>query len=59
MKGSAFWDVTVPRAMTIYANTVFALLWLGFIVALIVNREWLDMAWTWMLVSGSPCSAMT
>lgn len=47
MKDSSFWSVTVPRVMSIYANLIFALLWVGFIVALVVNREWLDMAWTW------------
>jgi hypothetical protein len=48
MKGSAFWSGFVPKAMNIYATSIFALLWLGFILALIVNREWLDMAWTWV-----------
>jgi hypothetical protein len=33
--------------MNIYASLIFALLWLGFIVALIVNQEWLDIAWNW------------
>jgi hypothetical protein len=47
MKDSAFWNVTVPRAMSIYANAVFVLLWVGFVVALIVNREWLDVLWDW------------
>ena len=48
MKGSAFWDVTVPRLMSTYANAVFALLWIGFFIALIVNREWLTMLWNWV-----------
>lgn len=47
MRNSSFWDVTVPRVMSIYANAVFVLLWVGFVVALIVNREWLDMLWDW------------
>lgn len=47
MRESAFWGVTVPKLMNIYASTIFALLWIGFIVALIVNQEWLHMAWTW------------
>jgi hypothetical protein len=34
--------------MTLYANAIFALLWVGFFVALIVNREWLEIAWTWV-----------
>lgn len=48
MKGSAFWSIFVPKAMNIYATTIFALLWLGFILALVINREWLDMAWAWV-----------
>jgi len=31
--------------MSTYAIVIFAILWIGFIVALIVNREWLDMLW--------------
>ena len=47
MRSSTFWDVTVPRAMTIYANVIFVVLWVGFVIALVVNREWLDMLWNW------------
>jgi len=47
MKNSSFWDVTVPRAMSIYANVIFVVLWVGFVVALASNREWLDMLWNW------------
>ena len=47
MRASSFWDVTVPRAMTIYANVIFVVLWVGFIIALVVNREWLDVLWNW------------
>jgi hypothetical protein len=47
MKASTFWDVTVPRVMTIYANAVFVVLWVGFVIALAANREWLDAAWNW------------
>ena len=47
MKGSIFWDVTVPRVMTIYANVIFVILWVGFFIALVVNREWLDVLWNW------------
>ncbi len=52
MKDSTFWDVTVPRVMTIYANAIFLVLWVGFIVALVMNREWLDIIWNW--VQGLP-----
>jgi hypothetical protein len=48
MKDSTFWDVTVPRAMTIYANAIFVLLWVGFVIALVVDREWLDVIWDWV-----------
>ena len=47
MRDSSFWAVTVPRAMSIYANVVFMVLWVGFVIALVVNREWLDMLWNW------------
>ncbi len=47
MRDSTFWDVTVPRAMTIYANVIFVMLWVGFVIALVVNREWLDVLWNW------------
>ncbi|MCB9136172.1 MAG: hypothetical protein H6636_12145 [Anaerolineales bacterium] len=47
MRASIFWDVTVPRVMTIYANTIFLMLWVGFVIALITNREWLDMLWNY------------
>jgi hypothetical protein len=47
MKDSTFWDVTVPRAMTIYANVIFVMLWVGFVIALVVNQEWLDVLWNW------------
>jgi hypothetical protein len=47
MRNSIFWDVTVPRAMTIYANAIFVMLWVGFVVALVVNQDWLDVLWNW------------
>ena len=47
MRDSIFWDVTVPRVMTIYANVIFVVLWGGFVIALVVNREWLDVLWNW------------
>lgn len=48
MKNSSFWNITVPRVMSIYASTVFLVLWVGFAIALIVNREWLDVLWSWI-----------
>jgi hypothetical protein len=48
MKDSSFWDVTVPRVLSTYAVLICALLWVGFAIALIVNREWLDLLWNWV-----------
>ena len=48
MKESIFWAVTVPRIMSTYANVVFVVLWVGFVTALVVNREWLDVLWNWV-----------
>jgi hypothetical protein len=50
MRDSIFWDVTVPRVMTIYANAIFVMLWVGFVIALIANREWLDVIWNWVQI---------
>jgi|SaaInlStandDraft_4_1057021.scaffolds.fasta_scaffold125946_2 hypothetical protein len=47
MSDSKFWDVTVPWVMSAYASAIFLLLWVGFITALVVNREWLDIVWHW------------
>ena len=48
MDAPSFWSNTVPRAISIYAIIIFVVLWLGFAVALVVNREWLDLLWTWV-----------
>ncbi len=37
----------ISRIMTIYANLIFVVLWVGFVIALVVNREWLDEIWNW------------
>lgn len=55
MGHSSFWDITFARALTVYANAIFAILWVGFTVALIVNPEWLDTLWQW--VRGLPLIA--
>lgn len=34
--------------MTIYANMIFVVLWVGLAAALIVNQEWLDTLWSWV-----------
>ena len=48
MRDSSFWSVTVPRVLSTYAIVIFALLWVGFAVALVVDREWLDLLWNWV-----------
>ena len=48
MSDSPFWDVTVPRVLRTYAIVIFALRWVGFAAALVVNPEWLDMLWNWV-----------
>ena len=48
MNDSSFWSITVPRVLSSYAVTIFAILWVGFAIALVVNREWLDLLWNWL-----------
>ena len=48
MRDSPFWSVTVPRVLSTYAIVIFAMLWVGFASALVVNREWLDLLWNWV-----------
>ena len=48
MRDSSFWSVTVPRVLSTYAIVIFAILWVGFAIALVVNREWLDLIWNWV-----------
>ena len=48
MRDSSFWGVTVPRVLSTYAIVIFAILWVGFAIALVVNREWLGSLWNWV-----------
>ena len=48
MRDSTFWDITVPRVLSTYAIVIFAILWVGFAIALVVDREWLDLLWNWV-----------
>lgn len=48
MRDSSFWNVLVPRVLGTYAILIFAMLWVGFAVALVVNPEWLDLIWNWV-----------
>lgn len=45
MRDRPFWDVTVPRLLSSYAVLMFVLLWVGFAVALVADRAWLDTLW--------------
>jgi hypothetical protein len=47
MRDSSFWSDVVTRVLRTYAIVIFAILWIGFIVALVVNRAWLDLVWNW------------
>jgi hypothetical protein len=48
MRDSSFWSVVATRVLSTYAIVVFAMLWVGFAIALVVNREWLDWLWNWV-----------
>ena len=48
MRDSPFWSVTVPRVLGTYAIVIFAILWIGFVIALGVNRGGLDSLWNWV-----------
>ncbi|MFC2030574.1 hypothetical protein ACFLWA_07600 [Chloroflexota bacterium] len=48
MRDSSFWSVTVPRVIGAYAIVILAILWGGFAITLVVNREWLDLLWNWV-----------
>jgi len=48
MRDSSFWSVTVPRVLSTYAIVIFLMLWVGFAIALVVNRESLDLLWNWV-----------
>ena len=48
MTDSSFWSVTLSRVLSTYAIVIFAILWVGFAIALVANREWLDILWNWV-----------
>ena len=50
MRDSSFRETTVTQAMNIYASLIFAVLWVGYATALVVNPTWLDMLWDWVQV---------
>ena len=47
MKKSSLWEEIAAKVLSSYAVATFAVLWIGFAVALIVNREWLAALWPW------------
>ena len=47
MREPTFWNDLISKSMTFYANIIFVILWVGLVVALVVNREWLDELWAW------------
>lgn len=48
MKDSSFLNDTVPRVLSTYAIVIFAILWVGLAVALVVNQEWLNLLSNWV-----------
>jgi hypothetical protein len=42
------WSRLLELVLTLYASAVFLVLWGGFLLALIVNTEWLDSIWLWL-----------
>ena len=48
MGDSSSRSLTVRRVLSIYAIVIFAILWVGFAIALVGNREWLDLLWNWV-----------
>ena len=48
MINSSFWSGTFTRVLSTYAIVIFAILWVGFAITLVVNREWLDLIWNWV-----------
>ncbi|MEA3334553.1 MAG: hypothetical protein U9R25_01495 [Chloroflexota bacterium] len=47
MREASFWNDFISKSMTLYANLIFVVLWVGLVVALIMNHEWLDEIWIW------------
>lgn len=47
MKDSSYWNVALTRGLNIYAVLVFGLMWIGFGLALILDRSWLGSLWNW------------
>lgn len=48
MRDRSFWSRTLARVLSTYAIAIFVILWVGFAIALVANREWLDSLWNWV-----------
>ena len=48
MNDSPFWKVTVPRTLSSYAVLIFAILWIGLAITLIMDPSWLGQFWDWV-----------
>jgi hypothetical protein len=48
MRDSSSWSAVASRVLGTYAIIIFAMLWVGFVIALAMNREWLDLLWNWV-----------
>ncbi len=55
MRDSSHWSAVATRVLNIYAIAIFAVLWVGLVVALVVNPEWMGSLWNW--VRGLPTVA--
>ena len=38
----------IRAALTLYSIVIFTILWIGFAVALLVERRWIDDLWVWL-----------
>ena len=48
MTESSFWSGIFTKVLSTYAIVISAILWVVFAIALVVNREWLDLIWHWV-----------
>ena len=48
MRDSSFWSRILTLALSTYAIVIFAVMWVGFAIALVVSPEWLDLVWNWV-----------
>ena len=48
MRDTSSWSVALTRVLSTYAIVMFAMMWVGFAIAVVVNREWLDLLWDWV-----------